>query len=122
MHRSLLIFDHPEVSISASKSTTGGAWCTALSSLNPRSTTTVIFSSADAALLSNKEHAIFLMLAAHQAGRVVQLRPLSTGRAKDITGVVRVTNGGAARDEEEDQELVFFAENSLRIFHRGEPM
>jgi elongator complex protein 6 len=33
---------------------------------------------------------------AHQAERVVQLRGLETGAARDVSGVLRVSRGGAA--------------------------
>jgi elongator complex protein 6 len=38
---------------------------------------------------------------AHQSRWVFQLRGLDTGSAKDVSGVLRVSNGGAGGDEDE---------------------
>jgi elongator complex protein 6 len=35
----------------------------------------------------------------------VSLRPLQTGTAKDVTGVIRVTRGGARYDFEGDDQM-----------------
>jgi elongator complex protein 6 len=48
-------------------------------------------------------HASFLISLAHQARTVYQLRSLDTGTARDVSGVVRVSNRGD-EDEEEEKE------------------
>jgi elongator complex protein 6 len=49
-----------------------------------------------------KENASFVVSATHMARTVMSCRPLGTGWAEDVSGVVRVTRGGAADDEEGD--------------------
>ena len=46
-------------------------------------------------------HTSLLTSLAHQARSVLQLRGLDTGRAKDVTGVVRVSRGGEWREEDD---------------------
>ena len=43
-----------------------------------------------------------LVTMAHQARLVLQLRPLGTGRAKDVSGVIRASRGGALEEIEEE--------------------
>jgi elongator complex protein 6 len=61
--------------------------------------------SADHALLQStpptaltQNQAVLLMSLIHGAFSVIGLRPLQTGTAKDVTGVMRVTRGGAWYD------------------------
>lgn len=48
------------------------------------------------------EHKTCLITMAHQARLVLQLRPLGTGRAKDVSGVIRASQGGAWEAIEEE--------------------
>jgi elongator complex protein 6 len=65
---------------------------------------------------------------AHQSRIVVQLRSLGTGAAKDISGVLRVSAGGAHDESKEDDAAFEEAEwlyqvrgdGSVRIWGRGE--
>ncbi|KAF7512283.1 hypothetical protein GJ744_001851 [Endocarpon pusillum] len=75
---------------------------------------------------------------AHQAERVVQLRGLDTGAARDVSGVLRFSNGGAAAaaaaglegteggeaavKEEEEGEWLYQVkgDGSVRVWTRGE--
>lgn len=70
---------------------------------------TILTLSADGPLLHNLaadatplelSHREFLTGAAYQAGRVVQLRGLDTGPARDVSGVLRISGGGATGDGE----------------------
>jgi elongator complex protein 6 len=55
----------------------------------------------------------------HRAHSVVSLRPLKTGTAKDVTGVMRITRGGAWYDfdrpqgfsENEEWEMLYRVED-----------
>jgi elongator complex protein 6 len=61
---------------------------------------------------------------------VVSLRPLDTGKARDVSGVVRVSRGGAWDDgveeegeaEKKELEALYFVQNDggVRVFERGE--
>ena len=63
---------------------------------------------------------------------VLQLRELDTGVARDVSGVLRVSKGGAwevAREEKneenaawEEREVLFFVQGdgAVRVFGRGE--
>lgn len=67
---------------------------------------------------------------AHRAQMVVQLRNLETGAARDVSGVLRASKGGAwsddgSRDPEsqwEEKEVLYFAnrDGSVHVFGRGE--
>lgn len=62
---------------------------------------------------------------------VLSLRPLDTGKARDVSGVIRVCRGGAWDDDdgEEDEkeqkkelEALYFVQNDggVKVFERGE--
>ncbi len=70
---------------------------------------------------------------AHQAARVLQLRGLDTGAARDVSGVLRVSKGGAgverleggretSVEEEEEREWLYQVkgDGSVRVWTRGE--
>jgi elongator complex protein 6 len=97
----------------------------------------IVTSSADYPLLHSSpssaaplegEHRAFVTTMAHQSRIVVQLRSLGTGAAKDITGVLRVSVGGAYDESKEDDAAFEEAEwlyqvkgdGSVRIWGRGE--
>jgi elongator complex protein 6 len=97
----------------------------------------IVTSSADYPLLHNSsssatplegEHRAFVTTMAHQSRIVVQLRSLGTGAAKDITGVLRISAGGANDESQEDDAAFEEAEwlyqvrgdGSVRIWGRGE--
>lgn len=64
-----------------------------------------------------KEHAAFVLGQTHTADRVVSLRMLDTGTARDVSGVVRVTG----EDERGDGEWLYFVggDGGVRVFERG---
>lgn len=82
---------------------------------------------ADNALLDSSEsnslsknQSILLTSLVHRAYSVISLRPLQTGTAKDVTGVIRLTRGGAwydfergSRDsgESEEWEMLYRVED-----------
>jgi elongator complex protein 6 len=98
----------------------------------------IVTSSADYPLLHNSsssatplegEHRAFVTTMAHQSRVVVQLRSLGTGAAKDITGVLRISAGGAYDDESKEDDAAFEeaewlyqvrGDGSVRIWGRGE--
>ena len=61
---------------------------------------------------------------------VLSLRPLDTGKARDVSGVIRVSRGGAWDDDEEveekeqakELEALYFVQNDggVKVFERGE--
>lgn len=77
-----------------------------------------------------KEHAAFAVGLAHRAQMVVQLRNLETGAARDVSGVLRASKGGAWSDDGstdtetnwEEKEVLYFIQRdgSLNVFGRGE--
>ena len=73
------------------------------------------------------ESAAFITTAVHNAEWVVGLRLLDTGVAKDVSGVMRITRGGAWEElegegEKEKEVLYFVGEGSggVEVFDRGE--
>ena len=53
------------------------------------------------------------------------VRPLSTGVAKDVSGVLRITRGTEASDDEnrdlEEREVLYYAgiDGGVKVFERG---
>ena len=94
---------------------------------------TIITASADQPLLQSpstpleKDHAAFVTSLAQQAYFVASLRPLSTGVAKDVSGVIRITRGAEADELEnegstvEERELLYHVQGdgNVRVFERG---
>lgn len=71
------------------------------------------------------EHAAFTVGMAHRARSVMQLRTLETGAARDVSGVLRISRGGAwasGSDALEEKELLYFIQRDggVRVFGRGE--
>lgn len=69
-----------------------------------------------------KEHSALVLSAAHEAEMVLSLRLLDTGTAKDVSGVVRITRGGAepSRIVEEKEYLYYVGgDGGVRVFERG---
>jgi elongator complex protein 6 len=59
-----------------------------------------------------KNQAILLTSLIHRSLVVVSLRPLQTGMAKDVNGIIRLTRGGASydfgeRSIQEDWEMLY---------------
>lgn len=77
------------------------------------------------------ESAAFAVQQGHSAEAVVSARELETGAAKDVSGVLRVTRGGAAfaREEEEEKsgeevkemEALYLVQRdgNVKVFERG---
>lgn len=92
--------------------------------------------SADTPLLHNqtasatpleKEHLALLTIMAHQSNTVMQLRSLDTGAAKDVSGILRISQGGVDEDTEEEVEALggewlyqMKGDGSVRVWTRGE--
>lgn len=108
-----------------------------ISQLRESANALVLTCSADSPLLHNshnsatpleRNHAAFLASMAHQSNWIMQLRGLNTGTAKDVTGVLRISKGGAYEEEEnaktelEDGECLYQVkgDGSVRIWLRGE--
>lgn len=91
-----------------------------------------MFVAADSALLMNgktrmeNEHATFLLSLAHEASSTLSFRTLDTGLAKDVSGVLRLTDKRYGAHEEKvigggDKELLYYVKDStVQIFGRGE--
>lgn len=70
-----------------------------------------------------KEHAAFMLSLAHEAEAVLSLRLLDTGTAKDVSGVVRITRGGALLDRVvEEHEYLYHVggDGGVKVFERGQ--
>jgi hypothetical protein len=86
--------------------------------------TAVLSLAADLPLLTQpstpleSDHLAFVTSIAHQASFTIGTRLLSTGAAKDVTGVVRVTKGSQDVDE---KELLYFVarDGGVTAFERG---
>ncbi|KAH8884281.1 hypothetical protein GQ53DRAFT_797885 [Thozetella sp. PMI_491] len=70
-----------------------------------------------------KEHASLVLSMAHESEMVVSLRLLDTGTAKDVSGVMRVSQGGqdSGRAIEETEYLYHVGgDGGVRVFERGQ--
>ena len=67
-------------------------------------------------------HAALVLGLAHQADVVMGLRLLDTGTARDVSGVLRITNGGARGEEVEERECLYFiaGDGGVKMFERGQ--
>ena len=65
-----------------------------------------------------------MLSVAHQADMVISLRLLDTGTAKDVSGVLRITRGGAreAQRSLEEKEYLYYVggDGGVRVFERGQ--
>ncbi|KAL6237100.1 hypothetical protein BDW75DRAFT_205181 [Aspergillus navahoensis] len=141
----LLVVDQPDLLLAATGPSKGiGATEVAewIMGLQQAATATVVTTSADSPLIHNAsasahhnatpletEHAAFAVGLAHRSGMVMQLRNLETGAARDVSGVLRVSKGGAwgqreNADEEnwEEKEVLYFVQRDggVSVFGRGE--
>ncbi|KAH8802683.1 hypothetical protein F5884DRAFT_903322 [Xylogone sp. PMI_703] len=106
-----------------------------LMSLREQVHATVLTLSADEPLVSAQQtpletsHSAFLLSIAHQADYIMSLRLLDTGTARDVSGVIRITIGDQAvnddRDIEtriEERELLYFVggDGGVKVFERGQ--
>lgn len=69
-----------------------------------------------------KEHAAFVMSLAHEAEAVLSLRMLDTGTAKDVSGVLRITRGGAVLDRAIDEHEYLYhvgGDGGVKVLERG---
>lgn len=90
---------------------------------------TIMTVSADEPLVSSqtttleKEHAALALSLAHEAEAVLSLRLLDTGTAKDVSGVVRITRGGAGLERAiEEHEYLYHVggDGGVKVFERGQ--
>lgn len=91
-----------------------------------------MFVAADSALVTNGrsrmeiEHATFLLNLAHEASSTLSFRMLDTGLAKDVSGVLRLTDKRYGIRHENglgqgDKELLYYVkDNAVQVFGRGE--
>ncbi|RDW86202.1 uncharacterized protein DSM5745_02844 [Aspergillus mulundensis] len=140
-----LIVDQPDLLLAATGPSKGiGATEMAewIIGLQQAATATVATISADSPLIHNAsasahhiatpletEHAAFAIGLAHRAEMVMQLRNLETGAARDVSGVLRVSKGGAwgqrdsaGQETWEEKEVLYFVQRdgSVSVFGRGE--
>lgn len=104
-----------------------------IADLRTRFANVVVTAAADSPLLHNVEasatgleieHGVFVRSLAHQSRWVFQLRPLETGFAKDVTGVVQISRGGGDGGESELSEGEWLyqvrGDGNVRVWGRGE--
>ncbi|RHZ60143.1 hypothetical protein CDV55_103590 [Aspergillus turcosus] len=142
----LLVIDQPDMLLAATGPNKGigatemGEW---VMGLQEHACATILTLSADSPLIHNAstsasqsatplemEHAAFAIGSAHRAEMVMQLRSLETGAARDVSGVLRISKGGAwgrgektgAEGDWEEKEVLYFIQRDggVRIFGRGE--
>jgi elongator complex protein 6 len=135
--KTILIMDGMDFLLASQPSITSLALSRTIMTLRQHVHNTILTSSADYPLLHNpsplatpleSEHRVLVTTMSHQSRIVVQLRSLGTGAAKDISGVLRVSAGGAHDDlEEEDTgfeegEWLYqvSGDGSVRVWGRGE--
>ncbi|KAL3489308.1 hypothetical protein BJX62DRAFT_157665 [Aspergillus germanicus] len=140
----LLVIDQPDLLLAAAGLSKGigatemGEW---VMGLQQAASATIAMISADSPLIHNAstfahqaatpldtEHAAFAVGLAHRAEMIMQLRNLETGAARDVSGVLRVSKGGAwgqgegAAENWEEKEVLYFVQRdgSVNVFGRGE--
>lgn len=140
----LLILDNPDLLVAAASSPSSqlSAFQSLLINLrrHPAVHSTIVALSSSIALQLREDQVgpasqteldaaqnAFATSLAHQGNLLIQLRPLDTGAASDVSGVLRVTNCSNAEDEDEqghrrENEVLYHvkADGSLKIWERGE--
>ena len=69
-----------------------------------------------------REHAALILSLAHEAELVMSLRMLDTGRANDVSGVIRITPGGSHSESDvEEHEYLYLVggDGAVKVFARG---
>ncbi|KAI4752797.1 hypothetical protein E4T52_03686 [Aureobasidium sp. EXF-3400] len=139
-----LILDAPTLLLSTTSTLSASALSSLLLSLRSLVSTTTLVLEADFPFVSaalpdlnhnptplEAAHAAFVVQQAHISTWVLSLRPLDTGKARDVSGVIRVCRGGAWDDdvekdtkeqERKELEALYFVQNDggVRVFERGE--
>ncbi|KAI5201368.1 hypothetical protein E4T39_05195 [Aureobasidium subglaciale] len=143
-----LILDSPTLLLSTSATPSASALSSLLLSLRTLVTTSTLILEADTPFLSaalpdtttaptplEAAHAAFVVQQAHVSKWVLSLRPLDTGKARDVSGVIRVSRGGAWDDDDGDGkevdgreremkelEALYYVQNDggVKVFERGE--
>lgn len=135
--RNILIIDGLDFLLACQPSVTSQILLRTVMTLRSHVHNTVLTCSADSPLLHSpestatpleSEHRAFVSTVAHQSRLVVQLRSLGTGAARDISGVVRVSAGGAGVggeegvDDIEEGEWLYQVkgDGSVKVWGRGE--
>ncbi|PWY79476.1 hypothetical protein BO94DRAFT_548582 [Aspergillus sclerotioniger CBS 115572] len=142
----LLVLDQPDLLLAATGPGKGvgatemGDW---VMGLQQYAHATVLTVSADSPLIHNAstsahqlatpletQHAAFAIGSGHRAHMVMQLRNLETGAARDVSGVLRVSKGGAWGQNNntendsrwEEKEVLYFVQRDggVSVFGRGE--
>lgn len=60
----------------------------------------------------------FLTKLFHRSNIILNLKPLETGRAKDVTGTLTITNGGIPSSVLEKEYLFLVSKDSTKLFYR----
>jgi elongator complex protein 6 len=134
-----LILDSPTLLLSVSASPSATTLSSLLLSLRSLVSTSTLVLQTDSPFLTAAQssqtstpleaaHAAFVVQQAHVSEWVVSLRALDTGKARDVSGVVRVCRGGAWDDgeaeegEKKELEALYFVQGDggVRVFERGE--
>ena len=135
--KTILILDGLDFLLASQPSITSQTLSRAVMTLRQHVHNMILTSSADQPLLHNSsplatplesEHRAFVTTMAHQSRMLIQLRSLGTGAAKDISGVLRVSAGGAYEGSDEDGAGLEEGEwlyqvkgdGSARVWGRGE--
>lgn len=149
--RVLLVLDQPDVLLSIDPSLSTLGLLSAISALSQSAYATIAAVGADSPLIAaasaelgvsegaplvfsplESNHAAFVTALTHRARHVLQLRKLESGWASDVSGVLRVSPGGAWEFEEEglsgaeeleeqEKELLYYVkgDGNVRVFERG---
>ncbi|KAI0476072.1 hypothetical protein GGR56DRAFT_693350 [Xylariaceae sp. FL0804] len=128
----VLMVDQPDLLLAAAGDQLSGQQLRdVLLDLREKVHSSIVTVSADEPLITTqttpleKEHASFAVSLAHDAHLVISLRLLDTGTARDVSGVLRITPGGAEDESDapvEERELLYFigGDGGARVFERGQ--
>jgi elongator complex protein 6 len=120
-----IILEHPEFLLSSGS-------CSALDlakfihNVHSFSDCLYLFCNSDEPLIEvdttlGEEYSTFLTQIAHQSSIIVSLRPLNTGRADDVTGVLRISNGPRvilSHQVTEAEYLYLVSGDTVKLFYR----
>ncbi|KAL2131994.1 hypothetical protein VTI74DRAFT_4326 [Chaetomium olivicolor] len=124
----VLVIDGLDFVLAASDPTPGAAMALTemLMELREKTHAAIVTLAADDPLIKEqettleKQHAWFTLSMVHQADKVLSLRLLDTGAAKDVSGVIRITHGGKPHTRDHEYLYHVGGDGGVRVFERGQ--
>ena len=84
-----------------------------LETIRQKASTIIVAMAGDDVFSNDPQHDMLLDILVHEATTVVGVRPLNTGRAPDVTGKLRIVNGGMSQQPFNHESLYTVKDGSF---------